>query len=117
MQWEAPSKPLAVDDPLLLPEREVHAEIGINWFLDQEIPKGGYARILLGFWHTLLSVSLDLKTNLCRFLHALLVPAEADSAAESLLWEERLGKTKIRTTEGLTTCMELHRGWTIASSS
>jgi len=35
MQWEAPFKPLAVDDPLLLPEREVHAEIGINWFLDQ----------------------------------------------------------------------------------
>jgi len=35
MQWEAPSKPLAVDDPLILPEREVHAEIGINWFLDQ----------------------------------------------------------------------------------
>jgi len=40
----------------------------INWVLDQEIPKGGYVRIL----------------------------------AESLLWEERLGKTKIRTTEGLT---------------
>ena len=36
-QWEAPSKPLAVDDPRLLPEREVHAEIGINWFLDQEM--------------------------------------------------------------------------------
>ena len=30
MQCEAPSKPL-VDDFLLLPEREVHAEIGINW--------------------------------------------------------------------------------------
>jgi len=31
MQWEAPSKkPLAVDDPLLLPEREVHSEIGID---------------------------------------------------------------------------------------
>jgi len=42
MQWEAPSKPLAVDDPLLLPKREVHAEIGINWFLDREIPKGEY---------------------------------------------------------------------------
>jgi len=83
MQWEAPSKPLAVDDLLLLPEREVHAEIGINWFLDQEIPKGGYVRIL----------------------------------AQSLPWEERLGKTRIRTTEGLTTCMEPHRGWTIASSS
>jgi len=25
MQWEAPSKPLAVDDPLLLPERKVNA--------------------------------------------------------------------------------------------
>jgi len=82
MQWEAPSKPLAVDDPLLLLEREVHAEIGINWFLDQEIPKGGYVRIL----------------------------------AKSLLWEERLGKTRTRTTEGLSTCMEPHRGWTIASS-
>ena len=81
MQWEAPSKPLAVDDPLLLPERELHAEIGINWFLDRKIPEGGYVRIL----------------------------------AESLLWEERLGKTRIRTTEGLTTCMEPHRGWTIAS--
>jgi len=77
MQWEAPSKPLAVDDPLLLPEREVHAEIGINSFLDREIPKGGYVRIL----------------------------------AESLLWEERLGKTSIRTTEGLTIYMEPHRGW------
>jgi len=69
MQWEAPSKPLAVHDPLLLLEREVHAKIGINWFLDREI------------------------------------------------WEERLGKTRIRTTEGLTTCMEPHRGCTIASSS
>jgi len=45
MQWEAPSKPLVVDDPLLLPEREVHAELGINRFLDQEIPEGGYVRI------------------------------------------------------------------------
>jgi len=83
MQWGAPSKQLAVDDPLLLPEREVHAEISINWFLDRETPKGGYFLILV----------------------------------ESLLWEERLGKTRIRTTEGLTTCMEPHTGWTIASSS
>jgi len=30
MQWEEPSKLLAVDDPLLLQEREVHAEISIN---------------------------------------------------------------------------------------
>ena len=45
MQWEAPSKPQAIDDPLLLQEREVHSEIGINWFLDQEIPKGGSSRV------------------------------------------------------------------------
>jgi len=32
MQWEAPSKLLAVNDPLLLPEREVHVEIGKNGF-------------------------------------------------------------------------------------
>jgi len=76
IQWEAPSKPLAIDDPLLLPEREAHAENSINWFLDREILKGGYVRIL----------------------------------AESLLCEERLDKTKIKTTEGLTTCMEPHRG-------
>jgi len=31
MQWEAPTKPLAVDDLLLLPEREVHAEIGTKF--------------------------------------------------------------------------------------
>jgi len=38
MQWEAPSKLLAVEDRLLLPERDEYAEIGINWFLDQDIP-------------------------------------------------------------------------------
>ena len=75
MQWEVPSKALAVDDPLLLPEREVHVKIGKNWFLDRVTLKGGYVRFL----------------------------------AESLLWEECLGKTRIRTTEGLTTCMEPHR--------
>ena len=69
MQWEAHVKLLAVDDSLLVLDREVRAEIGINWFLDQEIPKGGYVRII----------------------------------AESLLWEERLGKTRIRTIEGLPT--------------
>ena len=42
---------------------------------------------LLGFWHTLLSVSLDLKTNLCRFLHALLVPAEAEGHQRPAIWK------------------------------
>jgi len=50
MQWEAPSKPLAIDEPLLLLEGEVHAEIVINWFLDQDMPshpKRGNVRILV----------------------------------------------------------------------
>ena len=46
MQWEAPFKPLAVDNLLPLPERDMHAEIDINWFLDRETPKGGHVRIL-----------------------------------------------------------------------
>ena len=83
MHWEAPSKQLAVDDPLLLLEREVHAEIGINWYLPSFRYFLIYVRIL----------------------------------AELLLWKERLGKTRIRTTEGLSTCMEPHKVWTIASSS
>jgi len=61
-----PSKTLAFDDPLLRPEREAFAEIGITWVLDQDIqthPKVRYVRIL--------------------------------ARAESLLWEESLGKTRI----------------------
>jgi len=49
IQWGAPFKPLDVDDPLLLLEREGLAEISINGFLDQDIqshPKEGYVRIL-----------------------------------------------------------------------
>jgi len=49
MQWKAPSKPLAVDDPLLLPEQEVPTVIGMIWFLDQDIPshpKEGCVEIL-----------------------------------------------------------------------
>jgi len=82
MQWEAPkrpSKPLAVHGPLRVPEQEVHAEIGINWFLDQNIPshpEDGYVKIL----------------------------------TEALLWEERLAKTRIRTTKGLTTWSRTENG-------
>ena len=73
-----------ITDLIRSTRRELYdAEIGVNWFLDQKIPKGGYVRIL----------------------------------AESLLWEERFGKTRIRNTEGFTTCMEPHGGLTIASSS
>jgi len=49
MQWKAPSNLLDVNDPLLLLEREVNAEISINWFLDQDMLshlKEGGVRIL-----------------------------------------------------------------------
>ena len=49
LKWEAPSKLLAVDNTLLLPEREVPEEIGITWFFDQDILshlKARYVRTL-----------------------------------------------------------------------
>jgi len=52
-----------------------------NWFLDQEIPAGGFDRIQ------------DL----------------------SQVWEEREDERRIITTEGLTTCLDPGRGWTITS--
>jgi len=45
MRWEAPSMPTAAYDPGLLCEQETLLVIGKNWFLDQEIPAGGYVRI------------------------------------------------------------------------
>jgi len=33
----------------------------------------------------------------------------------SQVWEERVDKTRIITTEGLTTCLDAGRGWTITS--
>ena len=58
----------------------------------------------------------------CRNRHKLVfrsrdTEVEVRILAESLLWGERLDKSRIRTTEGLITCMEPHRGWTITSSS
>jgi hypothetical protein len=38
--------PTAADDPSLLREQETPLVIGKNWFLDQEIPAGGFVRIL-----------------------------------------------------------------------
>ena len=81
MRWEAPSMPTAAYDPGLLREQETPLVIGKNWFLDQEIPAGGYVRI-------------------------------QDS---SQVWEERVDETRIITTEGLTTCLDPGRGWTITS--
>jgi len=45
MRWEAPSMPTSAHDPGLLREQETPLVIGINWFLDQEIPTGGFIRI------------------------------------------------------------------------
>ena len=45
MLWEAPSMPTSAYDPGLLCEQETPLAIGKNWFLDQEIPAGGFVRI------------------------------------------------------------------------
>jgi len=81
MRWEAPSIPTSAHDPVLLREQETPLVIGKNWFLDQEIPAGGFVRI-------------------------------QDS---SQVWEERVDEARIITTEGLTTCLDPGRGWTITS--
>jgi len=46
MRLEAPSIPTAAYNPALLREQEITLEIGKNWFLDHEIPAGGFVRIL-----------------------------------------------------------------------
>jgi len=71
----------AAYDPGLLREQETPLVIGKNWFLDQEIPAGGFVKI-------------------------------QDS---SQVLEERVDETRIITTEGLTTCLDPGRGWTITS--
>jgi len=45
MRWEVPSMPTAAFDPGLLREQATPLVIGKNWFLDQEIPAGGFVRI------------------------------------------------------------------------
>ena len=45
LQWEAPSMPTAAHDPRLLPEQETPLVIEKNWFLDQQIPAGGFVRM------------------------------------------------------------------------
>ena len=45
MRWEAPSMPTSAHDPGLLREQETPLVIGKNWFLDQDIPAGGFVRI------------------------------------------------------------------------
>jgi len=81
MRCQAPSMPTSAYHPGLLHEQETPLVIGKNWFLDQEIPAGGFVRI-------------------------------PDS---SQVWEERVDETTIITTEGLTTCLDPGRGWTITS--
>jgi len=45
MRWKAPSMLTAAYDPGLLREHETPLVIGKRWFLDQEIPAGGFVRI------------------------------------------------------------------------
>jgi len=87
--------PLAVDDLLLLLERKVHA-FGIK-----NVHAFG-ARIQVHAFGINRFLDQDIPSN-PKGGYVIILP-------ESLLWEENLGKTRMRSTEGLTTCMEPHRG-------
>jgi len=45
MWYEAPSMPTVAYDPRLFPAQDTPPVIGNNWFLDKEIPAGGFVRI------------------------------------------------------------------------
>jgi len=45
MRWEVPSMQTSAHDPGLLREQKTPLVIGKTWFLDQEIPAGGFVRI------------------------------------------------------------------------
>jgi len=87
MQWEAPSKLLAVDDPS-------SASTGTRSACRNR------HKLVFRSRHT-----VTLKRRVCQNLSRLITLGR------------HLGKIRIRTTEVPTTCMKPHRGWTIASSS
>jgi len=67
------------------------------------------------FWNAVLLV---VASEACELLclgtcwRCMLIPKQSSSQQ---VWEERVDKTRIITTEGLTTCLDPGRGWTINS--
>ncbi len=84
--WESPSASLIEQDPEVIPDVDIAAQVGKDLFLDEKIPRHesgqGYVRIL----------------------------------EKSIMWRET-ETAKVFTYQGLTTCTELDKNWTIMSST
>ena len=84
--WESPSASLIEQDPEVIPDVDIAAQVGKDLFLDEKIPRHesgqGYVRVL----------------------------------EKSIMWRET-ETAKVFTYQGLTTCTELDKSWTIMSST
>jgi hypothetical protein len=85
-EWESPSASLIEQDPEVVPNVDIAAQVGRDLFLDQKIPRHksgkGYVRV----------------------------------EEHSVMWKETAA-SKIFTCQGLTTCTEVDKSWTIMSST
>jgi hypothetical protein len=84
-EWESPSASLIEQDPEVVPDVDIAAQVGKDFFLDEKIPRHelgqGYVRVV----------------------------------EQSIMWRET-ETSKVFTYQGLTTCTELDKSWTIMSS-
>jgi hypothetical protein len=84
-EWESPSASLIEQDPAVIPDVDIAAQVGKDFFLDEKIPRHesgqGYVRVV----------------------------------EQSIMWRET-ETAKVFTYQGLTTCTELDKSWTVMSS-
>jgi hypothetical protein len=84
-EWESPSASLIEQDPEVIPDVDIAAQVGKDFFLDEKIPRHesgqGYVRVV----------------------------------EQSIMWRET-ETAKVFTYQGLTTCAELDKSWTVMSS-
>jgi len=84
--WESPSASLIEQDPEVIPDVDIAAQVDKDLFLDEKIPRHesgqGYVRVL----------------------------------EKSIMWRET-ETAKVFTYQGLMTCTELDKSWTIMSST
>jgi ribonuclease HI len=84
-EWESPSASLIEQDPEVIPDVDIAAQVGKDFFLDEKIPRHesgqGYVRVV----------------------------------EQSIMWRET-ETAKVFTYQGLTTCTELDKSWTVMSS-
>ncbi len=86
-RWEPPSASLIERDPEVIPDVDIAARVGQDLFLDEKIPRHGSG-----------------GQGYVRVVE------------HSVLWKEK-GASNVFTYQGLTTCTEVDRSWTIMSSA